>query len=113
MVEFDAEDGQPMRWTIDRYADPPNDAELTQEQAVEIVRQAVEIPPGAELKSFAHFEYAPKRKVTRLEWRHLHDGLRVDGDYMWILLHPQTKRIIEWARKWRTIRLASRGPTAP
>ncbi len=105
IVELDGESGQVMRWTIDRYGDPRNEAALSEAEALAIAQKAIEIPPEAELESFHHYDFAPGRKVAQLAWHHLHQGLRVDGDYLWVLIHPRTRRVIEWARKWREVRL--------
>jgi hypothetical protein len=105
-VEIDAESGALMSWAVPGYAEPENEMELTKEEALADVAKAIELPLGAELQSFYHHPYAVGRKIARLQWRHMHQGLRVDGDYLSVVIHPQTKRIIEWACKWRVVRLA-------
>jgi hypothetical protein len=65
------------------------------------VRDALDMPPGAQLAGFTHYEYAAGRTVARIEWHHVHNGLPVDGDYLWAIIHPDTRRIIEWSRRWR------------
>ena len=104
-VEYDADTGELMGWTIFRHADPAHDSELTREKALEIAAKEIPIPDGAEVESFYHYDFAPRRRVARIEWRHMHQGLRVEGDYLWVLIHPQTHRIIELKRKWRAPRL--------
>src|SRR4030042_2892178 len=104
-VELDAQNGELMAYSIDRYGDPRNDEELTQEEALANVQNAIEIPADAVLKSFYHFEFVPGRKLARLEWERIYQGLRVEGDYLYVSIHPQTLRIVEFARKWRKLRL--------
>jgi hypothetical protein len=105
-VQLEADQGALMGWRIDRYADPPTDTEMTQEDIQALAQTAIEIPHGAEVESFSHYDFAPGWRVTRIQWRHMHDGLRVEGDYLWVVIHPQTKRIIEWACKWRAVRVS-------
>lgn len=105
LVEFNADGGQLMKCSVRSYADPPNGEEMSQEEAIVAASKAINIPADAVLKTFYHFNFAPKRKMARLEWERFHQGLRVDGDYLWVTIHPRTLRIVEFARKWRTIRL--------
>lgn len=104
-VIFDGDNGELMAYSINRYADPPNCEEMTQKEAIATVTKAIQVPSDAVLKSFYHFEYAPQRKLARLEWERFHQELRVDGDYLFVSIHPKTHRIVEFARKWRTLRL--------
>lgn len=103
-VQFDADTGIVMYQCIDRLSDPPADAQLTQDEAVRLAGELVEIPADAEFASFRHEPFADGgRNVARLEWRHVHRGLRVDGDFLWIMIHPTTHRLVAFARKWRQI----------
>ena len=102
-VNFDADDGKLLGYSIDRWADPPSEAEMSREDALQAAREAIEIPPDAVLQSFYHVQYAPRRKAARLRWTHVHQGLRVDGDVLWIIVHPETGRVIEYFCKWREV----------
>jgi len=105
LVEFDADSGQLMKCSIRSYADPPNDQEMVQEEALEVANRAIEIPAEAVFRAFYHFNFTPNCKLARLEWERFYKGLRVVGDYLWVSIHPATHRIVEYARKWRTLRL--------
>lgn len=104
-VEINADSGELMSWSIVRYSDPSNDREISQEEALLMAAKAVLIPADAVLQRFYHFNYAPKHKLARLEWERFYNGLRVDGDYLWVSIHPGTHHIVEFARKWRKLRL--------
>jgi hypothetical protein len=103
--ELDADSGQLMAYSIDRFADPPNDSEMTKEEVFQATAEAIEIPADAVLKNFYHFEFASKRKLARLEWERIYKGLRVEGDYLYVSIHPKTLHIVEYARKWRVLKL--------
>ena len=105
LVEFDADSGQLMKCSIRSYADPPNDEEITQEEALDAASKAINIPADAVFKAFYHFDFASGRKLARLEWERFQQGFKVDGDYLWVTIHPKTYRIVEFSRKWRTLRL--------
>lgn len=102
-VHYDADTGELMHRCVDRLADPPTDAELTKEEALRLAAGLITIPPDAELHSFGHEEFAEGRKAARLDWIHVHQGMRVDGDYLWVVIHPETHRLIAFGRKWRTV----------
>ena len=105
-LAMNSDTGQTMLRAIQKYAEPDSSAELTQEEALEAATAEIQLPPESELESFYHYQYAVGRKAARLQWRHVHRGLRVDGDYMWVVIHPQTRRIIEYAKKWREVSIA-------
>jgi hypothetical protein len=104
-VDFDADTGDLVGYAIDRYADPPTNAEIDEETAVRAVREQIEIPPDAEFEGLEHFQATPEHRLARLEWRHLHAGLPVDGDFLRIVVHPRSGRIVEYERKWRVLRI--------
>jgi len=100
-----ADTGEVMGWGIDEYAEPANEVEITEEAALVFVSGQVEVPADAELKTFHHFDFAARHRVAVLEWDHVHQNMRVDGDSMRVVLHPQTGKIIEYFLKWRAVRL--------
>ena len=103
-VHFDADTGEVLHWSVDRLSDPPTNAKLTQEEALRIAAGIIEIPLDAELHRFEHEEFAEGgRHVARIEWKRVHKGLRVDGDYLWVMIHPETHRLVAFGRKWRTM----------
>jgi hypothetical protein len=104
-VTFDADTGELLGYKISRYAEPKTTREITQDEAIAAAQAEVQIPPDAELESFFHFMYAPDCKAARLEWQHVHQGLKVHGDYLYTIVHPETRRVIEYFRKWREVNL--------
>jgi hypothetical protein len=104
-VDFDADTGELLGRSIVRYSDPPSEEDMTQAEAVAAAGRAVKIPPDAELKSCYSVPLGPRRRAIRLEWRHIHRGMPVDGDCLWVLLHPETRRLIEYFRRWRQVDL--------
>lgn len=104
-VHLDADTGEVAYRCVDRLADPETTVELTQQEAEKIAAGLVTLPPDAQVASFWHEEFAENRTVARLEWTHIHDGMRVDGDYFWVMIQPETHRLVAFGRKWRTVQL--------
>ena len=104
-IHVDADSGETMFRRVDRLAEPPTDGRLTQEQALKIAARLIEIPRDARLKLFAHETFAEGGySVARLEWDHYFKDLRVDGDYLWVQIHPTTHRLVAFGRKWRQVK---------
>lgn len=104
-VKLDAESGELLGSAVDRYSDPMTHTELTEEQALQMAGREFQLPPDAVLAGFRHCDYAPQRRLVELTWWHFHEGLRVDGDCIRVVLHPDTGRIVELERFWRTVQL--------
>ncbi|MFO0837823.1 MAG: hypothetical protein U1D55_04805 [Phycisphaerae bacterium] len=102
-VWFDGLSGEVLRRCIDRLSDPPTSNEMSRQDAERVAAAAVTIPRGARLRLFGHEEFAPRRLLAKLEWEHVHNGTRLEGDYLRVLIHPETKRIVSIARKWREV----------
>lgn len=105
MVKFFNDTGELFGYTLEKFAEPPVQAQMTGEEADQMARTLVSIPADAELLRFQLLEYAPGCRLPALEYRHIYQGLPVDGDYLRIVFHPGTRRIVEYDRKWRVPRV--------
>jgi hypothetical protein len=104
-VHLDAESGEVMHRCVDRLAEPPTDARLSQEEALRAAAGAMEIPRDARLSGFGHEPFADGGyQVARLEWEHYIKDVRVDGDYLWMQIHPITRRLVAYGLKWRKLK---------
>ncbi len=101
LVKLNADTGELFGYAVDRFDDAPTPDELSVEEALEAAAKAIEIPPDAELADFRHVDFPHGRKMVLLEWAHVVGGLRVEGDFLRIVMHPATHRVIEYDRKWR------------
>jgi len=102
-VDLDTDEGALYGYSVARYSDPPTEAELTTEQAVAAAAKSVEIPPDAELESCQTLRLGRGRHVVRLQWRHVVRGMRVEGDCLRVVLHPDSGRVIEYYCRWRRV----------
>ncbi|MDP3000600.1 MAG: hypothetical protein Q8N47_24160 [Bryobacterales bacterium] len=104
-VKLDGDTGDMLGYSVDRYSDPPTRTELTGEQALALAASLISIPPDAVLESFQHVEWAPRRWLVEIQWKRVHQGLRVDGDSIRVVIHPDTRRLVELEWFWRSLRL--------
>lgn len=104
-VKLDAQTGEPLTYSIDRLSDPPTSVQLTEEDALKLLARSFNIPPDAELASLRHFEFAQGRHMIEMVWNHVYQGLRVDGDRLRVVMHPETGRVVAWERYWREVQL--------
>lgn len=102
LVKIDDASGDVTGFSLDKFADPPTQTELNRDQAVALLAQILRLPDGAVLESFRNMDFAPGRRLPVLEYVHLHQGILVDGDFLRVAFHPDTRRIVEYDRKWRT-----------
>lgn len=102
-VDFDAESGQRMVRCVDRLAEPATDKRLSPEEAERAVSEHWPIPAGARFAGITHEEFASGIVLTRAEWRHWHDQLRVEGDFLRAWIHPETRALVAVRQKWRPV----------
>jgi hypothetical protein len=107
LAKLNADTGEAMGFVVERLADPPTRLELTLEEALAAVAESqwITLPPDAELERFHHFEYAEHRRMALLEWSRVVDGIAVKGDFLRVVIHPVTHRIVEFGVKWRNLSL--------
>ena len=105
LVKLNADTGELLGYSVDRFDDAPTPNELTEEEALAAAAKVVQIPSDAELAEFQHLEYSSGRRMVMLEWFHVVNGIRIDGDFLRIVMHPETHRVIEYDRKWRAPKL--------
>ena len=103
LVDFDAASGDMMRVSIDRYGDPATDAVLTQDEVEEVARRYPGLPADAVWQGMGGYEHAPGTRLVEARWKRVHKGMLVDGDYLLLRIHPETKRVVEFQRKWRPL----------
>ena len=105
-VSFDGDSGELLGYAIARYAEPQTEQTISREEALEAVRVAgIEVPEGAVLETFRQVNYTKKCRVAQLQWRHVHQQLPVHGDFLVVSVHPETRRVIEYFRRWRQVRI--------
>jgi len=110
-VTFNAENGEVLADVIDRFATPAVEEEFNLSRALEILQRWVTIPSDATLERHDRYAFAPKHVLWKLEWKRMVQGLRVNGDFLEVTLHPGTQRVVSIDRKWRPLKLAAGAAT--
>lgn len=104
-VRLNAETGELISWFADFLA-KDGDESMPREQALEMARQTGQVPSdGAELE-MAEYEVMADRTLFRARWKHVSEGLEVDGDYIEVLINGKMRRPFSMNRVWRTPNLA-------
>ena len=104
-VKLESNTGEFMGYSVPRFADPPSTQQASRDEAEAQARALIEVPGDARLKSAYSFEYAQGRTLIALEWEHWYKGLRVEGDFLRVYLHPGANRIVSVERYWRQVKL--------
>jgi hypothetical protein len=105
-VTQDAETGDLLSWSIDRLRRAPETVgathDVTDDDAIALAgRAAGGLPPGAHLAGIERTAFRPGEPLIRVRWQHLHEGIRVEGDYLEVQLNPLTGRASAVHRAWR------------
>jgi hypothetical protein len=103
-VKLDGDTGEFLGYSVDRYADPGTRTELTDEQALALAASLITIPADAVLDRVRQVDWAPGSRLTEIRWSRVHQGLRVDGDSIRLVIHPDTRRLVEVEWFWRSLR---------
>lgn len=102
-VRLNARNGELVSWYVDFLA-RDGDTSAEPEELIELARQAAKPPADARL-AVAEYETASGRAFFRVRWRHVYNGLPVEGDYLEALVNAKHKRVFSLARLWRTPQL--------
>ena len=94
-------------WTLDRYADPPTEEEISADQALEAAKTLIDIPEDAQIKNIFHDEFAPRQKLVWLLWKRVYQEMDVHGDFIRIAFHPTGHRLVSYQCKWRPLSVPS------
>ncbi len=76
--------------------------ELAQDEAVAIATKALNPPPQAVLET-AQYDEAGGEPFFLVRWRHVHENVPVERDFIQVLINGQSRRIFAWHRKWHEI----------
>lgn len=100
-VRYNARTGDTMAWFFDGLmerctAGHDRDACLAAAQSV------AQPPPAAEIET-AEFEEEGDTAVFVARWRHVVDGVLVDGDYIQVLVNPRTAKPFGMHRRWHDV----------
>ena len=99
-VRLNSETGELISWFLDVLA-TGGDTSMPPEEALELARRAGSVPDeGSELEA-SGYETMADRTFFRARWKHLYEGLEVEGDYVEVLINGAARRAFSVSRVWR------------
>jgi hypothetical protein len=75
---------------------------LSKEKALELATKAASPPPDAVLE-VADYETQASEEVFVARWAHVVDGIRVERDYIQVLVNGELGRVFAVHRNWHTV----------
>jgi hypothetical protein len=102
-VRLNARSGDVVSWYVDFLA-RDGDTSADPKELFEIARAVAKPPPDAKLV-VAGYDTSSGRPMFRVRWRHVVNGLPVEGDYLEALVNGKHKRVFSVSRVWRTPQL--------
>ncbi|MFC1706001.1 hypothetical protein ACFL59_04155 [Planctomycetota bacterium] len=99
-VELDADSGDMLAWSDPGGFEPGGEPEVSDEEAIEIARSVVDVPPDATLLAVEEDDFGDTPRVI-VAWAHKHHDIPVEGDGISVFLNGVTGRVMSVFRKWR------------
>jgi hypothetical protein len=99
-LQLNGRDGKPVSWYIDFLA---RDGDTSAEPAelLAIATTAAAPPPDAVLY-VSEYDTSSGRPFFRARWRHVHQGLPVEDDFIEVLVNAKQKKAFSCSKVWRT-----------
>jgi hypothetical protein len=99
-VELDGESGELFSWFLDFLA-ADGDRSMPEGEALALATREAAPPEGARLES-AGYEAQGGYTHYRARWAHVHEGLRVEGDFLELRINGANRSVFSFTRRWRT-----------
>lgn len=99
-IRLNAADGETLSWYIDFLAEH-GDQSMPPSAALETASATAQPPPGAQLQT-SGYDSASGRTIYRARWKHEHDGLPVEGDFIEVLVNARARKAFACTRYWHT-----------
>jgi hypothetical protein len=107
LYQYQKDFKEPFGWTLDRYADPPTEEEISADEAIKVATTLIDIPEDGQIKNIYHDEFAPRQRLVWLIWKRVYQEMDVHGDFLRIAFHPVSHRLVSYQCKWRSLSLPS------
>jgi len=103
VARIDEETGETLGWRYPKRAIGSPIIKLTEEEAIRIARSEVDIPGDAQLDGVELLGRGAAGSVYIVKWKHVVDGIPVEGDFVAVKINPETKEIISVTSNWSVI----------
>jgi hypothetical protein len=103
-IELNARTGNPLSWSFPALAEGKG-GPLPEVEALNLAEATAALPEGAVLLS-AGYETLNGRSVFVAHWEHREGGVRVERDYIRVLISGDSGRVFAMYRRWHVIEFA-------
>ena len=104
---FNALTAEKISWYIDFLA-INGDNSMPLDEAFELASSTASPSENAELTQ-SGYETIGGRVIYRARWRHQHNNMPVEGDYIEVLINGKAKRPFSYSRSWHTPNFSTAG----
>lgn len=99
-VRLNANTGELISWFVD-FLSREGDTSMPRASALELAHAIGQVPSTDVELEIADYEVMAGRTFFRARWKHLHEGLEVEGDYVEVLINGKVRRAFSVSRVWR------------
>ncbi len=99
VVRLNSATGELISWIIERLSED-GDASAPYEELLALGSAVAKPPPDAE-RTQAGYEVVGNTTIFRIRWEHRHKGLRVEGDFLEVLINAKLGKVFALTRLWR------------
>lgn len=99
-LRLNAHTGELLTWYVDELSKNGN-TEMPASEALELARWAGDVPLNESQLEANQYETMADRTFYRARWRHVRQGLRIEGDYIEVLINGRSRKPFFVGRVWR------------
>jgi len=103
IVRLDGETQETIGWRYTDRAIASRTVNLSKEEAFELAESEIEIPFDAEIDSVELLNRGTPGKTYSVKWKHIVDGLEVEGDFIVVKINPRTGEVISVTKNWSVV----------
>lgn len=104
-IRLNATTGDTISWYLDFLA-VGCDASMPPSDAVALATQVAEPPADAVLDE-SGYDIVATRSFFRVRWKHVRDGIPVEGDYIEVLINGKHRKAFALSKVWREPRVGA------
>ena len=101
-VRLDADTGQLLSWIIPKRYEGAAETTINEERVKQLASEVVEIPGDAEIEEMVQ-EQEPDSHISNIIWRHVVNGLEVEGDFISVQINSKTQEVISLSKIWNAV----------
>ncbi len=104
-IRLNATTGETISWYLDFLA-IGSDGTMPASEALTLATQVAE-PPAEAVLDESGYDNMAGRNFFRARWKHVRDGLPVEGDYIEVLINGKHRKVFSLSKVWREPRVGA------